>query len=104
MEDRERHLTSHDEKRLRRIGRELHTWRAGIVRSFHRVNNTMFSEEQARKIRALVEKDKALLGHIDPLIRAINELTGFSEVLPPVPKVEVKIGEMEKTTLKLTIK
>lgn len=84
-------MRPHKDKRLRRILSDLQYWRKAIIRSFEEVNKGRYSEAHGREIREKVDKDKALIKRIDPLITAISELL---ELDPP------KLGKVPRVTIK----
>lgn len=84
-------MKTHNKKRFKRLLKDLGFMRQGIITEFNSVNTKRFSEERAKVIRKKVGKDKALIKHIDPLVKALHEMLGEeSQKLEKVPKVTVR--------------
>ncbi|MBA7491955.1 hypothetical protein ES702_02503 [subsurface metagenome] len=69
-------MNAHEEKRLRRLEKDLLYWRRAIVRRFEKVNRQRFSPGYAKEILKEVHRDREIVGHIDPLLGSICELLG----------------------------
>jgi len=84
-------VKTHDRKRFKRLLGDLGFMRKSMIREFERVNVTKFSEERAKIVRKRMDKDLAIVKHIDPLVKALHELLGEEpQKAKKVPKVTVR--------------
>ncbi len=76
---------------MNRVLRDLSYWRKTLIRSFEKVNRSRYGEEYGREVREKVDKDKALIKHIDPLIIASSEFLKLElPKLEEVPRVMIR--------------
>ena len=84
-------MKTHDRKRFQRLLSGLSFMRRGMVKEFKDVNTKRFSEERARIVRKRMDKDLAIVKHIDALAKELNERLGHAPYVPEkVPKVVVR--------------
>jgi len=84
-------MIKHKDKRLKRILKDLQYWRKAIIRSFEEVNKHRYGKDDIRVLKETVDRDKALIKHIDLIIYAASDLLGLEPPkLEKAPRVTIQ--------------
>lgn len=84
-------MKTHDRKRFLRLLSGLTFMRKDMIKEFKNVNANRFGEERAKIVRKKMDKDLAIVKHIDALAKVLHGMLGHAPYKPEkVPKVTVR--------------